>query len=334
MPLTLERQRQFKQAHLTHALSAAGVPIPRVDWLVGRRSVGYRNRIRLRIESGRLRFFNSNKTPDCAVLEPQLLRAIERAARWAASRRALLEAYDYAEVRRFDMDGRAGLYLGSLRSSAREPSLAQLGELSNFVIGTAAAPLRAQRWPVSERGYTLIPVGAFMQVNDEVNRLLIRQVLAVAAETRASRFCDLYCGSGNFSIPLLERGLCGSGAELNAMSIAALQQAARAQRLDAAGFVAADVSEWARSACESGRSYDLMIVNPPRAGAAGAVEAMARLATSDVLLCYCRADSLVRDAAQLVRLGFRPERLWCADMFPHTRHFEMLLWLRASGRSP
>ncbi len=339
MPVPPARQRQLKQERLTHALAAAGVRVPRVDWLAGRRSVGYRNRIRMRLEGGQLGFFNQRKALDCTVLHPTLMSAIERAARFAERRSGLLDAYDYAEVRAPDMDGRAGLYLGSTRSVLVEPDPAPLSGLDGFVIGSSREArvsassdgLRAQRWALDERTYTFVPVGSFMQVNDEVNRLLVRQVVEVALETGARRFGDLYCGSGNFSVPLLERGLEGSGVERDASAIAAVRRAARAQHLEAGRYVAGDVLRWAADARAAGLRFELLIVNPPRAGAHDALDAIADLAARDLLLCYCRADSLVRDSARLVAAGFRPERLWCADMFPHTHHLEALLWLRAGA---
>lgn len=342
MLVPLEQQREIKQERLTRALAAAGVRVPWVGWLVGQRSVGYRNRIRLKLEGGRMRFFNQRKAVDCTVLDPNLLNAIEHAARWAESRRDLLEAYDYAEVRTFDMDRRAGLYLGSTRAVRPNPLPSELSNLPELVIGASrntegtAAPetLRVQRWALNERCFTFVPVGSFMQVNEEVNRLLIREVVELAVKTGAEHFCDLYCGSGNLSVPLLERGLEGSGVERDAAAIAAVQWAAQVQHFEAQSYIAADVARWATEARAAGLRFELVIANPPRAGALDALEAIAGLAARDLLLCYCRADSLVRDSAHLVAAGFRPQRLWCADMFPHTHHLEALLWLRAGPPSP
>jgi 23S rRNA (uracil1939-C5)-methyltransferase len=83
----------------------------------------------------------------------------------------------------------------------------------------------------------------------------------------------------------------------------------------------------ARALFEAGERFDLAILDAPRAGVKSGIEHMAALTRSALAVCSCNPESLARNLRSLTALGFVLERLLLFDMFPNTRHVEVLAWL-------
>ena len=181
--------------------------------------------------------------------------------------------------------------------------------------------------------YVLAPPGAFTQVNWEVNRALVDAVVQGALRRRASSFADLYSGSGNFSLPLLRAGLSGKGVEVSAASIECAQRAAREQGLGGE-FFAGDVGRVAARWATAGQRYDLVVLDPPRAGAKEALDSVVRLAGRAVVLIACDPVTFARDLRVLMDRGLVLEEVRAFDMFPQTHHVECLAWLRVEPDAP
>lgn len=342
--LACQAQRVNKEARVRAALDSASVHGVAIGWLYHDSAVGYRNRIRMRVVKGIPAFFNPHKSAGCAVLEPPLQRALDEVRHWASHHTEALEAVDHLEVRAPDLDGKPGLVLALQPRVSPAAGLSPL-PLSQSVslLPVAEAVAGPERFAVSIAGreapawqrfellagvYTYVPLGSFRQVNAEVNRLMLQTLRDLALELDCQTFSDLYCGSGNLSLPLLASGLQGSGVERDERAIAALQAAATEQGWDGSRFLAGDVTCLSDAALRVCRDRDLLVVDPPRAGLRADVELVVRLAPKHLVLCYCKVESFARDVVALTALGLVLERLWLCDMFPHTEHVEIMAWFR------
>jgi tRNA/tmRNA/rRNA uracil-C5-methylase (TrmA/RlmC/RlmD family) len=244
-----------------------------------------------------------------------------------------LNAFSWLEVR----EATSGALSVLLEPRQQAPHVDTRGWLAalraRFVVavnGRAGdSPELWQRFDLTDDTYMLSSPAGFVQVNWEVNRALIAHVLEGVAARGLGTFLDVYAGSGNFTLPLLRRGLAGHAVESNASAVAALREAARQQGLDAGGVVVADAALHAGALERQSQRYDLVLVDPPRAGLVAGLEPLGRLARRWFVMCSCNPVTLARDLGRLVALGFELEELRAFDMFPQTHHLESLAWLRA-----
>jgi 23S rRNA (uracil1939-C5)-methyltransferase len=332
MPLPLLRQRAEKLEHLERALAKYGLHVEPPAFCDSPRSLGYRNRIRLRTEaSGKIRFFNEHKQPSCAVLEPVLRARLETLLALSQAKPELFARFLHLELRSDDAFGNAALAVsGPLPSFSelREPA-GELGmSLPTTLVGVRADPdIPCQRRRIIDDVFAWVPLDAFWQINSEVNERLVGAVRAGAGARAVTSALDLYSGAGNFSLPLAAAGVATCAIEVHAPAVRALGVAAAAQRLTCEAY-----AEPAERACQrllaEGRHFELVLLDAPRRGAREVLSSAARLAARYIAVCSCNPETLAPDLAELVRNGFELEELCCFDMFPHTRHLEVLTWLR------
>jgi 23S rRNA (uracil1939-C5)-methyltransferase len=163
----------------------------------------------------------------------------------------------------------------------------------------------------------------FVQVHAEVNRALISRVVSLLALDRDAQVLDLYCGLGNFSLPLARRAATVVGVEGEAQLIERARANALRNGLANAQFLAADLSLATAQPPWPARAYTHVLLDPPRAGALNVLPALAKLAPKRLVYVSCHPGTLARDLAVLVHQhGFRLLAAGVADMFPHTAHVE------------
>lgn len=165
----------------------------------------------------------------------------------------------------------------------------------------------------------------FIQVNGALNEAMVTRAVELLDPGSEGRVLDLFCGLGNFSLPLAtrarqvvgiegEQGLVGRArrnADLNGLSNTAFH----------ASNLAEDMSEanWARG------GYERVLLDPPRAGAREVLPVVGASGAARVVYISCHPGSLARDAGILVREhGFRLVAAGVMDMFPHTTHVEAM----------
>ena len=223
MTLAYAAQVQAKAGILHDALTRTGrfEQLPEIRFVASPEPLRYRTRIRLHVASGaRLGFYAAEsrdlvEIPACPVAHPELeaalstLRSIAR--RYAPDVAKLAEV----ELRVAPAGPRLSVHLLPADRSF-DPAAPLVAALSRSfqvsIAERAASPEQDQRYPLP--GAQLrVPGGGFNQVNWAVNQLLVQAVLDGVQRTAALSFCDLYCGAGNFSLPLLARGLVGLGIE-------------------------------------------------------------------------------------------------------------------------
>lgn len=170
----------------------------------------------------------------------------------------------------------------------------------------------------------------FTQVNHAINRVLVRSALALLAPERNDRVADLFCGLGNFTLPLATRCREVVGVEGSATLTARALQAARQHGLEGrTAFATCNLFEvdvqWLR---EQGR-FNRILIDPPREGALALAQALAALDAAErptrVVYVSCNPATLARDAGILVHEGgYRLRAAGVVNMFPHTGHVESI----------
>jgi len=161
----------------------------------------------------------------------------------------------------------------------------------------------------------------FTQVNHAVNRLLVSRAVRLLDPQPGERIGDLFCGLGNFSLPLATRGAQVIGLE----GAKALVERARANALangltaqfEAANLFEPNLAPWG--------AFDKLLVDPPREGAMEVMKALPEAWPRRLLYVSCDAATLARDAGVLVNTkGFRLAAAGVVNMFPHTAHVESM----------
>ncbi len=173
----------------------------------------------------------------------------------------------------------------------------------------------------------------FVQVNAAINRSMVARAVELLELRPTDRVLDLYCGLGNFTLPLARRAASVVGVEGEAGLIERARANAALNGIENAEFHVADLSvapdrtiPWMRG------GFDAVLLDPPRVGAREVLSAVAHLAPRRVVYISCHTGSLVRDLGVLTHeLGFRLRAAGVLDMFPHTTHVESVAVLdRAS----
>jgi 23S rRNA (uracil1939-C5)-methyltransferase len=163
--------------------------------------------------------------------------------------------------------------------------------------------------------------GTFSQVNPAANRLLVETVLAMA--TPARRVLDLFCGTGNLSLPLAHAGAEVTGVDANPAAIADARTSAAAAGLTATRFE--DVPALRFLGRQGLAGAELVVLDPPRTGAAAEVAQLARLRPRRILYVSCDPATLARDVAVLAANRYIVDRVQALDLFPQTPHVETVL---------
>lgn len=170
----------------------------------------------------------------------------------------------------------------------------------------------------------------FVQVNDSVNRAMLAQALELLAPEPQDRVLDLFCGIGNFTLPLARRAGSVVGVEGEASLVERARGNARRNGLEQVEFHVADLFAEPQAAEWAQQHYQRVLLDPPRAGAEAAMRLPLLDGCARVVYVSCHPATLARDAAILVQeRGFRLAAAGVMDMFPHTAHVEsMALFLR------
>src|SRR6185436_6156654 len=164
----------------------------------------------------------------------------------------------------------------------------------------------------------------FVQVNGFINEAMVGRAIELLEVGSGDRVLDLYCGLGNFTLPLARKAAAVVGVEGEAGLIERARGNARLNGIGNADFHVADLSvepdrtiPWLRG------GYDKVLLDPPRVGAAEVLSAVAHIAPQRVVYISCHTGSLARDLGQLTQEhGFRLRAAGVLDMFPHTTHVE------------
>jgi 23S rRNA (uracil1939-C5)-methyltransferase len=165
----------------------------------------------------------------------------------------------------------------------------------------------------------------FIQVNGGMNRRMIDHALGLLAPQPGDRVLDLFCGLGNFTLPLARRAGEVTGVEGEAGLVQRARDNATKNGIANATFHSADLAADQRATAWAKADYELILLDPPRSGADAVLEYLPRKSTRRVVYVSCHPASLARDAGILVdKHGFELKSAGVMDMFPHTAHVESI----------
>jgi 23S rRNA (uracil1939-C5)-methyltransferase len=172
----------------------------------------------------------------------------------------------------------------------------------------------------------------FIQVNADANRRMIDIALELLAPGPSTTLLDLYCGIGNFTLPLARRAGPVLGVERDEAMVRRARDNARANSISNVEFRAADLDAPGAESVWSGRVFDSVLLDPPRAGAAAMMRPIAQTGARRILYVSCHPGTLARDAGVLVNeLDFRLTAAGVVDMFPATSHVESVALFERGG---
>ena len=165
----------------------------------------------------------------------------------------------------------------------------------------------------------------FIQVNRDVNVSMVSAAMRLLAPTPADAVLDLFCGLGNFTLSLAARAGRVVGVDGDAALVAKARANALRNGAANAQFHAENLFEPQRLGSWGQDPYDLVLLDPPRAGAAEILERMPQWRPRRVVYISCHPGSLARDAGVLAGVqGYRLTGAGVMDMFPHTTHVESI----------
>ncbi len=164
----------------------------------------------------------------------------------------------------------------------------------------------------------------FTQINPDINRVLVRRAVRLLDPQPGERIADLFCGLGNFTLPLARSGAYVVGVEGSDALVRRAQENAaynglteRTEFHAANLFEAGSLAQWER--------FDKMLIDPPHDGAVEVVKALGDDAPGRIVYVSCNPSTLARDAAELVHdKGYRLAMAGVVNMFPHTAHVESI----------
>jgi 23S rRNA (uracil1939-C5)-methyltransferase len=165
----------------------------------------------------------------------------------------------------------------------------------------------------------------FVQVNAGMNQLMVARALQLLDLQPTDRVLDLFCGLGNFTLPIARRVAEVVGVEGEHGLVERAAQNAARNGIDNATFHVANLFEDQRHADWARQPWDKLLLDPPRAGADQLLEYLPHKQTRRIVYVSCHPASLARDAGILVnRHGFTLAAAGVMDMFPHTAHVESI----------
>ncbi|WP_260766381.1 23S rRNA (uracil(1939)-C(5))-methyltransferase RlmD [Klebsiella aerogenes] len=332
---SIELQQQSKRAALSRLMKRD------VDDIIAAEPWGYRRRARLslnyqpktqQLQMG-FRKANSSEIIDvvqCPVLVPQLetlLPAVRECLTSLQSQRQLghvelvqadngplmvlrhtaaLTAADKEKLERFSQTHGLSLYL------------APQSEILEHIRGD-------EPWYTSDGLRLVFSPRDFIQVNDGVNQKMVRTALAWLDIQPQDRVLDLFCGMGNFTLPLAKAAASVVGVEGVPALVAKGRENAALNGLQNVTFFHENLEEDVTRQAWAKHGFDKILLDPARAGAPGVMAHIIKLAPRRMVYVSCNPATLARDSEALLQAGYRIQRLAMLDMFPHTGHLESIV---------
>ena len=200
----------------------------------------------------------------------------------------------------------------------------QIGNAKPQAVSPHDAPPLAFRLP--EFGLTMpFQLGDFTQINLPLNEIMVARAVRYLDPQPHERIADLFCGLGNFTLPLAKRAAEVVGIEGSAALTQRAVANARANGLPNAQFATADLFAATPETLAALGRFDKMLLDPPRAGAFAVVQALhAPFLPQRIVYISCNPATLARDAAVLVGKGYRFTTAGMMNLFPQTSHVEAI----------
>ena len=167
--------------------------------------------------------------------------------------------------------------------------------------------------------------GDFTQVNSGLNRQMVARAVELLQPQPGERVLDLFCGVGNFTLPLARRAAQVVGVEGDRGLVERARANAARNGLGNAAFHTADLYGELTAEAWMNQTFDKALLDPPRSGALQVLPLLPRRGVRRIVYVSCYPGTLARDAGELVNAhGYRLSSAGVMDMFPHTAHVESI----------
>lgn len=164
----------------------------------------------------------------------------------------------------------------------------------------------------------------FTQVNAGINQKMVHRAITMLDPQPGERVLDLFCGLGNFTLPLARHAGHVVGVEGEAGLVQRARENAAHNRVGNVEFHAADLGREPHQHPWFGAGFDKLLIDPPRSGAFEIVKHVPAFGADRIVYVSCNPATLARDAQVLVGAGYRLKAAGVMDMFPHTTHVESI----------
>ena len=186
----------------------------------------------------------------------------------------------------------------------------------------------------TEDNLTLSPGPAdFVQVNREVNQRMIQQAMDWLNPQPSEVIADWFAGLGNFSLSLARRGATVQAVEGVMAMVEKGHRNALGQGINTINWQHQDLSDSTAVTAALSQNIDKLVLDPSREGAQAACIALSRKPVKQVLYVSCNPNSFTRDLRYLLEAGYQVEKIGLIEMFPYTRHLEVMALLSFCGSS-
>lgn len=352
--MTYPRQLQEKQNILKDLLLESKTPLLTAATnsiaatLPSPKQFHYRQRIRLQVDDNQTLGFHKRRSHDCIAIDSCLLAVPEindclKDMLIQTSFDKLLQQTGALEIL-FDPD-RAMLSIlihfnRKPRPADKQHAQTMIGSIANlkniFFSGegfavTGQDSLSFTLPPLTEHTTQSLQLsletGGFCQVNVEQNTNLVKTVLEFCNITAEDKVLDLFCGMGNFSIPLAEKAQSVLGIEGQGSAIRSAKNNSSQAKQKNTTFTKQPIHAACSTLAKAGEQFDCLVLDPPRQGAPGLARILSALCRKRLIYISCDPATLCRDLEELLNHGFTLNKLQPIDMFPQTHHIETVALL-------
>lgn len=263
----------------------------------------------------------------CEVLEPELSKLLppiqQLFADWHQKK-----AVGHIELVRAD-NGVAMLlrHIGSLAETDKRNLLA-FADHYQLMLFVMSDKERIEQWRGESPSYKIqgltlsFSIRDFIQINADLNEKMVAQTQEWLALNERDRVLDLFCGMGNFTLPLAKSVARIVGVEGVDVMVEQARRNARLNHIDNAAFYQTDLAQPFIDQIWAAEKFNKVLLDPARQGALFALDHLCQLSPERIVYVSCNPATLVRDAEKLIRHGYRLEKCAMIDMFPHTAHLE------------
>lgn len=359
--MTYDRQLQEKQAILAALLEQSSIPQLKEQAqslslpVASPSEFHYRQRIRLQVDERQVLGFHKRRSHACVAIEtcmmaqPEINHCLSE-LRPLPPFQKLLRHTEALEIL-FDPGTTTCHLLVHFTRKPRPTDMRYAQELTSTISLLGGVFFSGEGFAVTGQeslSFELPPIpphtkqpltlsletGGFCQVNVAQNRTLVQTVLDFCQVSPEDTILDLFCGMGNFSIPLAERATSVVGIEGQGSAIrSAIKNSSAASQTNTT-FKKQAIHKACAERARAGESYDCVIIDPPRQGIPGLARFLSALCRMRLVYISCDPISLCRDLEELLHHGFCISKLQCIDMFPQTRHIETVVLLEKTLHTP
>ncbi|MGV3344916.1 23S rRNA (uracil(1939)-C(5))-methyltransferase RlmD [Enterobacteriaceae bacterium LUAb1] len=343
--VTPEQQQHSKASALSRLLSRETGLTVNIDEVISAGAWGYRRRARLalkwQIKTSRLEMgFRQEGShalvhiQQCPVLRPEL-EALIQPLRQCLETLQAVRRLGHVELVLADNGPLLVLrHLSPLHIADRK-KLEQFSHKHQLALFLAAESDMIEQISGEQPWYQVAGVRLhfsprdFIQINADVNERMVNQALCWLDLQPTDRVLDLFCGMGNFTFPAGNIAQKVTGVEGVAELVEMARYNAVQNHFANVTFFHENLEDDAPSQAWAAEGIDKVLLDPARAGAAGAMRHIVQLAPERIVYVSCNPATLARDSKLLLQAGYQLERVAMLDMFPHTSHLEsMVLFCR------